>query len=328
MKLNITYDLKLRDVDGTVIHKVSTPGHSFVRQFIELLFAQMCAQTLLVRRTSGSLASVVGPDVDLLSILQNGTTRGVVVGTGTSTVLVTDFTMEGLIADGTSSGEMTHGSDVFTDPTVTGGTAQFGISRSFVNASGNSISVAEVGLHADGSVADQPHLVAREILASPIVVNNGQTLDVTAQLQITSGIPSTDTDGLVIFKTVNEVVNGSTTYQDDDELFIPVLANERWVIDAHILVDSGTTPDMKFKWTVPSGTVINWERVHLGGAPLLAAGERVESGAGVGTVRLLEYRLIVNVGSTAGNIQLQWAQNVSDASNTTVFAGSVLKGHK
>ncbi len=188
MKLNITYHLLVRDKDGKTVQELQTPGHSFVQQFIELLYTVMLNKTFTITDTTNTGRSVTGPDIDILDTrsLVNNSTFGILVGTGTTAVLVTDHVLETPIVEGTSSGQLTHGAEIATAPTVTGVTSQFSHARPFTNGSGATITVTEVGLYAVGSAGSNVFLIAREILSSSIAILNGQTLDVTSQLQISA----------------------------------------------------------------------------------------------------------------------------------------------
>lgn len=58
----------------------------------------------------------------------------------------------------------------------------------------------------------------------------------------------------------------------------------------------------------------------------LAGAQGAPGAGGADTYMLLTY-IVVN-SSTAGNVQLRWAQNVAHASNTRVFANSYLKASR
>ena len=91
------------------------------------------------------------------------------------------------------------------------------------------------------------------------------------------------------------------------------------------------TADLKIAWTFPSGLTLSAQPFYIdtsGGTRIavqqiqtsvLAAGT-----AGAGNNTSMSLRGTVVVSSTAGNLQLQWAQNTSNATATSVLAGSVL----
>lgn len=139
--------------------------------------------------------------------------------------------------------------------------------------------------------------------------------------------------GTVIRKTADQSVNASTTLVNVTDLVQALGASEVWQFEGHLYFDSGTTPDLKVAFTVPAGATLKWSILgHQDPGGTLWAGV-VETGsgvaqaiaaAGVGTPRLLKlYGLVVN-GATPGNLQMQFAQNTSNASNSTIQANSIL----
>jgi hypothetical protein len=138
-------------------------------------------------------------------------------------------------------------------------------------------------------------------------------------------------------KTADQIVNNSTTLVNDTHLFVPTLANEVWLIDAWLLYDSGTTPDIKFAWTVPAGATFSWGAsssdsgaanwANIGSPVALATtGSMAFSCLGAGTIQGAALTGIAVIGGTAGNVQLQWAQNTLNASDTKVRLNSALVG--
>lgn len=129
-------------------------------------------------------------------------------------------------------------------------------------------------------------------------------------------------------KTANETVNNSAVLQNDDELAIAVEANLTYDFDAEIIYNSGTTPDIKFAWTFPAGLTMFYAVYAAGGGVFLGYNEietsvPVLDGIGSAVGMLLKGTVIVS--STAGTLQLQWAQNTATASNTVVQPGSYIR---
>ena len=138
------------------------------------------------------------------------------------------------------------------------------------------------------------------------------------------------TGSIAVRKTSDETVNNSNTLQDDDDLVIAVGANEVWYFEALLLCSSNTTADYKFNVTVPSGATLTW--VLLGplntdDTPSVSAGAGIAGNQDIGgaAVRIM-IRGMLRVSSTAGNLQLQWAQNTANASDTKVLTDSWLMG--
>jgi hypothetical protein len=140
-----------------------------------------------------------------------------------------------------------------------------------------------------------------------------------------------------VTKSVTETVTNSTTLQNDDELFLSVEANATYEVELWLLHSSGTTGDFKGGWTAPSGATFAWGVHGVSGASVSTVGatevnfqirtlaESIQLGGAnlSGTAAYLRGTLVTS--STAGTLQFQFAQQVSDAAATQVRNGSVLK---
>ena len=133
-----------------------------------------------------------------------------------------------------------------------------------------------------------------------------------------------------IVKTADETVNNSTTLQNDNHLLFALVANTTYEVDLVLLHNStSTTPDFKLGWTVPSGCVMFWASVtsnawgSFGGTALSGAGDTKTAGSISGTGGAI-FKALVRNGANAGNIQLRWAQNTADASDSKLLKHSHL----
>jgi hypothetical protein len=141
----------------------------------------------------------------------------------------------------------------------------------------------------------------------------------------------------IIRKAADEIVNNSSTLQNDDDLYFAIAANEVWQFRFVISILSGTTPDFQMAITVPTGATIAAGAVFVNTAGALIHGNYLASGTAwdiqtngvlAGDEVVFEIEGYVSNDVTAGNVQLQWAQYLADASDTTVKAGSYLIAHK
>jgi hypothetical protein len=128
-------------------------------------------------------------------------------------------------------------------------------------------------------------------------------------------------------KSADETVNNSATYQADDHLVVAGAASITYAVVLNMIVNSGTTPDIKVRFTLPAGaTATNWS-VHLTQSGATATIASMTTGSGVGTAAVDEGLLflgLIIMSTTAGNIQVDWAQNTANASNTIVRSNSYL----
>lgn len=135
----------------------------------------------------------------------------------------------------------------------------------------------------------------------------------------------------IVRKSANQTLDqSSTTLQNVTEMLFAVGANEVWLGYLVLKYNSGTTPDLDWAWSVPSGTKGAHYPHYLG--------ESVEGGSFDLTDELRAAGLdgdtwkgicfVVQVGATAGNVQLQAAQGVAHASDTKVLANSFIIAHQ
>jgi hypothetical protein len=159
------------------------------------------------------------------------------------------------------------------------------------------------------------------------VIYAGQTI--TADL-----LTSMLTD--VTVKASTESVTASTTLQNDDELFTSVAASATYDVRVYLLHSSGTAGDIKVGWTAPTGSVLTWgvQGAHTGSTSssqvadvnmqTRTIGETASFGGGSSTGTTAVIYGSLTTSTTAGTLQLQWAQDASNATATQVRAGSAL----
>jgi hypothetical protein len=143
---------------------------------------------------------------------------------------------------------------------------------------------------------------------------------------------------VTVYKTANQAVTSSTVLVNDNELTLPVVATGTYLLDGFIDYDGQFGPgtgDIKLDWSLPSGATLRWG--PLGNASNDTA-QKYASNTNVtgnvltagtygtgGSHNAATPRGYLAVSSTAGNVQLMWAQNASSATATTVYAGSWIR---
>jgi len=135
--------------------------------------------------------------------------------------------------------------------------------------------------------------------------------------------------GLVARKTGDQLVNNTTTLVDIDDLVIPSApADSVWQVVVYPLISTGATPDIKFKWSLPSGATIDWD-THGQTTNMEEVGDESSFNVGSGTPPQSQiFWGVIVVGSTAGDLKLQFAQNVADVSDTKVLKNSVIRAYR
>lgn len=101
----------------------------------------------------------------------------------------------------------------------------------------------------------------------------------------------------------------------------------------YVFYDATTTADIKFAWTIPTGATMRWGINALGPGgtnpiytTISGSGTAISCGAlGVATVLYALFSGEMTMAANAGDLQLQAAQNTSDASVTTIFTRSFME---
>lgn len=140
-------------------------------------------------------------------------------------------------------------------------------------------------------------------------------------------------------KTADESVTSSTALQNDNHLTYTIVAPGTYIIQAHLIVKSATNAagDIAIGATWPTGTchfftIAGLDATLASGNTGTAQGRAIPgatSGASLAafgcstteTAVIVEFHLIA---TATGTFTLQWAQNSSSASATTVVTGSFL----
>ena len=145
-------------------------------------------------------------------------------------------------------------------------------------------------------------------------------------------LPTTPT---IVRKTADQTVNNSTTLVNDTHLLFAVLASEIWELELLVKVNSSAVADWKIAFTLPAAaTMLMLPSDKIGGTSgsnltdaVDATTSRIYNHDG-GSYNMLWLKAIYVGGANAGNIQLQWAQNTAEVSDTKVLANSYLIAHK
>jgi hypothetical protein len=149
------------------------------------------------------------------------------------------------------------------------------------------------------------------------------------------------TAATIVLKTANEVVNNSSTLQNDNELLIAVAANDKLLVKIHLEYDSDAAADFKvaftgpaasaFQWAYPNNIFVNSLLTVTRGSALTLADESTSgaTGIGAGTHNFIDVIGTFVNGANAGTFQLQWAQSAATGSDTTLYGpGSWLEAMK
>ncbi len=135
------------------------------------------------------------------------------------------------------------------------------------------------------------------------------------------------------YKTSDQSVTASTALVNDNNLFFPVLAGEVWQFEIDVFAtlsvtgpsNSPPSSGLKAAFTVPAGCTVQWASVDNTQIPqtVSGTGTTISSSSSTGNYMTKLIGQVI-VGSTAGTVQMQFAQSVSTATATTLKAGSSL----
>ena len=128
--------------------------------------------------------------------------------------------------------------------------------------------------------------------------------------------------------------NTGTTLVNDPNLVVPLEAVGSFAFGGVLFYDSPTAADMKMAFTWPGApTASRWGATgrdiatvtNVAQSIITASGTSAPfGGLGVGTPAMVQFEGYIRNTGVAGNLQLQYAQQVADAGNFTVRAGSRL----
>lgn len=137
-------------------------------------------------------------------------------------------------------------------------------------------------------------------------------------------------------KAANTVRNNRDVLAVDD-LTVPVVAGGIYEVDAHLIYSTDAAADLKLGWSYPASSTMEWVADGLITSSTPTAGQVTGSRIAInGTAAMggvdggLGARIITNpkgyfVAGADGNLSLTWAQNVINATDSTLYAGSFLK---
>ena len=185
--LQLYYQVSVHEeVTGKVIRRGRRlRARSFVVQFIESMRGFWNgADQASITDTGGSARTMEAnnPNPVWRVIAGSGVvTFGTRAGTGTTAVVMTDNKLETEIAEGTGSGQLSHGACTVSAHIESSTESSFTIVRSFTNSTGSTVTVTETGIYAETTLSGGGQLfmmLARDVLSSSQAILNGQVLTV------------------------------------------------------------------------------------------------------------------------------------------------------
>ena len=192
------------------------------------------------------------------------------------------------------------------------------------NGTGNSLSNVDVPDLANGTDGE---LITWGTDAVATTVGAG-TAGYLLKSQGAGNVPIfTDPDDLgipvTVIKVTDESTDTDTVLSDDSALTVSVAANSEYIFFCALHHGSASaTPDIKYGVSAPSGAVVVWGGVHT--VTSLGVGDSATNVIAAGVDEAVYPGGLITTSATPGTFAIQWAQDVSDATATTVRADSSL----
>lgn len=122
---------------------------------------------------------------------------------------------------------------------------------------------------------------------------------------------------IVVVKSSDEARTSNTTLTNDTELLFPIGVSETWVAYFTLYIVSSGAGQAQLTITVPTGATGNFYDTQWNYAVFNFASPDSITGISTGFGIVYLAVQVVN-GANAGNVNLQWAQNSSNVSPTTM----------
>lgn len=169
-------------------------------------------------------------------------------------------------------------------------------------------------------------------LSSKTIDNSNDISTTTTKLKISGGtngqVLSTDGSGnlswatafgytQIVTKTADETVSGTTTVQDDDELFFTADANSTYSIMFEAIISRASAPSTTWsiQWTVPSGAVGSYYSTGSAQTLTTLSGIAPNFPTNMGPL-FITIKVAVKTSSTSGTVQLRWGLGGGTESRT------------
>jgi len=133
---------------------IMKPANSLMKQFLQAIktqFSYVSCGTSAWTDTGGVARSVSPGGLLDVRANANDATLGIVAGTGTNAVTISDYALQTQIAHGTGAGQLSYAAVLFpnTNVTVDGSNCYYDFNRTFTNSSVGSITINEIGLYSN-----------------------------------------------------------------------------------------------------------------------------------------------------------------------------------
>ena len=159
-------------------------SRSFLTAYITCLYLRMVATSNFSLTDTGGSSRSVGFFNRMITIAAAAdATIGLVAGTGTNAVTITDSKLQTQITHGVTSGKLDHGASVVNLPSSDSTSTSLILTRVFANSSGGAITVTEIGVYINESTSGFKFCLIRDL--ATIALSNGDQLTLNYILKTT-----------------------------------------------------------------------------------------------------------------------------------------------
>ena len=178
-KIKIEIRAELRDSQGKLIKRFPwKKANSLLKQFLQALAVQLSQVAQTIKGTDNSDNST-SPQSSMLQVNAGAgiITWGMLIGTGTTAVTMTDYKLAALV-----TANIAHGAATFAVENPDVSTWRLAMSRVFTNNTGASLGIREVALYTD--MAAYAAMVCLERTLYSVDVPNGVAVTLTYRITV------------------------------------------------------------------------------------------------------------------------------------------------
>jgi len=186
------------DKEGRVVQQGRHPMRSFLNNFLKFFEAFSKSDGVSITDTGGTARTIYGSGVGYQSRLgglapDNDDSYGILVGSGTTPVDLTQIRLASKITHGTATGQLDYDAvsvdDLGLDTSVTPPVYRFRLCRTFKNLSTASVTITEVGIAVRTRQGgdDLRFLISRDLLPTSYTVPAGGSAAVIVTVEVEMG---------------------------------------------------------------------------------------------------------------------------------------------
>jgi len=175
--MKLSYEIRVTDKNGKVIHREKRVARSWVTNYNHLMYGAIFSDLVTLLDTSGVNRTPDKNNYGHFEMKAAATTYtyGPVIGTDDTPVAMSNTKLGSQIVHGTGAGQMQYLATAVPSPTVTATTSSFTLTRQYINVSGSSVTVREIGIYgrAQSGISRYIFCFARDVLGAPVSVPDG-----------------------------------------------------------------------------------------------------------------------------------------------------------